>query len=115
MFEVDRSIVVVRPTQEFYDFYASIPDSPRETFSAVREDMHAYLLPKMETKEPASSFISDDLAHTIFEWELMLREIDDLHWPPNRTKVDDLLEWFEIQVVPLVVDTSKDEINRHRM
>jgi len=105
MFEVDRSIVVVRPTQAFYDFYVSLPDSARETFAEVREYTHSYLLPKIETKEPPSSLIPDGLAHTIFEWELMLREIDDQHWPKNRTKVDDLLEWFEIQVVPLVVDT----------
>ena len=115
MFEVERSIVVAKPTQAFYDFYLSMPDSPRETFSAVREEMHSYLLPKIETKEPASSVIPDGLAHAIFEWELMLREIDHQHWPPNRTKVDNLLEWFEIQVVPLVIDTSEDEINRHRM
>ena len=103
MFEVDRSIVVVRPTQAFYDFYVSLPDSPRETFAEVRENAHSYLLAKIETKEPPSSVIPDGLAHAIFEWELMLREIDDQHWPKERTKIDDLLEWFEIQVVPLVV------------
>lgn len=113
MFEVDRSIVIVRPTQAFYDFYVSLPDSARETFAEVREYTHSYLLPKIETKEPPSSLIPDGLAHTIFEWELMLREIDDQHWPKNRTKVDDLLEWFEIQVVPLVVDTLDDELNKH--
>jgi hypothetical protein len=32
----------------------------------------------------------------------MLRDIDDQHWPKNRTRIDDLLEWFEIQVVPLL-------------
>ncbi len=115
MFEVDRSIVVVRPTQAFYDFYTSLPDSTVETFAAVREDTHAYLLPKIETKEPPSSFIPDGLAHTIFEWELMLREIDHQHWPKNRNRVGDLLEWFEIMVVPLVVDTSEDELTRQMM
>lgn len=115
MFEVDRSIVVVRPTQAFYDWYVSLPDSPIETFAEVREETHSYLLPKIETKVPSSSIIPDDLAHTIFEWELMLRMIDDKHWPPNRTKIDDLLEWFEIQVVPLVVDTLEDDLNRQLM
>jgi len=115
MFEVDRSIVVVRPTQAFYDWYTSLPDSPKETYAAVREHTHSYMLPKLEAKEPASTVIPDGLAHSIFEWELMLREIDHQYWPPNRTKVDDLLEWFEIQVVPLVVDTSEDELNRHRL
>ena len=113
MFEVDRSIVVVRPTQAFYDLYKSLPDSPKKTYATVREEAHSYMLPKIETKESPSTVIPDGLAHTIFEWELMLREIDDQHWPKNRTKVDDLLEWFEIQVVPLVVDTLDDELNKH--
>jgi hypothetical protein len=69
-------------------------------------------LPKIETKEPPSEIIPDDLAHAIFEWELMLHEVDDQYWPPNRNKVDYLIEWFEIQVVPLVIDTSEGELNR---
>ena len=114
MFEVDRSIAVVRPTQAFYDWYKSLPDFPEETYAAIRENSHSYLLPRIETKEPPSTVISDDLAHSIFEWELILREIDHQYWPPNRTSIDELLEWFEIQIVPLVVDTSEKEINRHR-
>jgi hypothetical protein len=73
------------------------------------------MLPKIEAEEPPSEIIPDDLAHAIFEWELMLHEIDHQYWPPNRTKVDNLIEWFEVQVVPLVVDTSEDELNRHRL
>lgn len=115
MFEVDRSIVIVRPTQAFYDFYVALPDSAIESFAMVREDTHSYLLPKIDMKERPSSLISDSLAHTIFEWELMLREVDHQHWPANRTRIDDLLEWFEIQVVPLVVDTSEDELTRQIM
>ena len=115
MFEVNRSIAVLRPTQAFYDWYVLLPDSPKDTFAAVREETHSYLLPKIETKEPSSKVIPDELAHTIFEWELILREIDDENWPPSRTKTSDLLEWFEIQIVPLVVDTSEDDLNRHRM
>lgn len=115
MFEVDRSIVVVRPTQAFYDLYTSLSESPYETYAEIREHSHSYLLPKIETKEPPSSLIPDDLAHAILECELMLREIDDQYWPPDRARVDALLELFEIQVVPLVVDTSEDELNRHRL
>lgn len=112
MFEVNRSIVVVRPTHAFYDWYMSLPNSRKETYAVFREESHSYLFPKIETKESPSTLISDDLAHAIFEWELMLHEIDHQHWPPNRTRIDDLLEWFEIQVVPLIVDTSEDELNR---
>lgn len=113
MFEVDRSIVVVRPTLAFYDWYISLPDTPKETFAAFREYTHSYMLPKIETRDPPSEIIPDDLAHAIFEWELMMHEIDHQHWPPNRNKVENLIEWFEIQVVPLVIDTSEGELNRH--
>lgn len=44
-----------------------------------------------------------------------MREIDDQYWPTNRNMIDSLLEWFEIQVVPLVIDTSDDELERHGM
>ena len=115
MFEVNRSIAVVRPTQAFYDWYVSLPDTPKETFAEVREDRHSYLLPKIEANEPPSKIISDGLAHTIFEWELMLRLIDVEYWPADRTKIDNLLEWFEIQIVPLIVDTSEDNLSRQRM
>ena len=79
----------------------------------LEKTLTPYLLPKIETKESPSTVIPDDLSHAIFEWELMLHEIDHPHWPPNRTRIDDLLEWFEIQVVPLIFDTSEDELNRH--
>jgi hypothetical protein len=115
MFEVDRSILVVRPTQAFYDWYISLPDSPKESFAELRESTHSYMLPKIVANKPPSEIIPDDLAHAIFEWELMLHEIDHQYWPPNRTKVDNLIEWFEIQVVPLVVDTIEDELTRHRL
>ena len=115
MFEVNRSVVVLRPTQAFYDLYASLPDLVIKSFAVIREDTHSYLLPKVDTKEQPSKIIPDALAHTIFEWELMLRDIDDQHWPKNRTRIDDLLEWFEIQVVPLVVDTSDDELTKDIM
>ncbi|MBC8392195.1 hypothetical protein [Desulfobacula sp.] len=113
MFEVNRSIAIVRPTQAFYDLYKSLPDFPGETYATIREYSHSYLLPRIETKEPPSTVISDDLAHSIFEWELILREIDHKYWPQNRTSIDELLEWFEIQIVPLVVDTSEKELNRY--
>ena len=112
MFEVNRSVVVLRPTQAFYDFYTSLPKKTLESYAVVREETHSYLLPKIDTKERASKIIPDTLAHSIFEWELMLREIDHQHWPKDRTRADDLLEWFEIQVVPLVVDTSEDELKK---
>lgn len=112
MFEVNRSIVVVRPTLAFYDWYITLPDSPKETFASLREYAHSYMLPKVETKEPPSEIIPDDLAHAIFEWELVMHEVDDQYWPPNRNRVDYLIEWFEIQIVPLVIDTSGDELNR---
>ncbi|CAB1055938.1 hypothetical protein D1BOALGB6SA_672 [Olavius sp. associated proteobacterium Delta 1] len=43
MFEVDRSIVVVRPTLAFHDWYISLPDSPKETFAGLREYTHSYM------------------------------------------------------------------------
>ena len=115
MFEVDRSIVVVRPTQAFYDLYVSLPGSLKETYAEIREHSHSYLLPKIEVKQPPSTLIPDELAHAILEFELIFHEIDDQYWPKDRTRVDILLEFFEVQVVPLVVDTSEDELNRNRL
>ena len=115
MFEVNRSVVFLKPTQTFYNFYTSLPDFSTMTYDEVCEDINSYMIPKSEMKDSPSIAISDDLAHTIFEWELMLREVDHQYWPSNRTTVDDLLDFFEIQVIPLIVDTSEDDLNRRRM
>ena len=112
MFEVDRSIIIVRPTMAFYDWYISIPDTPKLTFAELREESHSYMVQKIEMIAPPSKLISDELAHGIFERELMLNGIDYPHWPKDRSKVEYFIEWFEIQVIPLVLDTLDSELKK---
>ena len=105
--------MILRPTLAFYDWYVSLPEHSDERYLELGEYVHSYLLPKTEVELQPSEIITDDLAHAIFEKELMLYEIDSQYWPQKRTKVDDLIEWFDIQVVPLVIDTLDGDINKH--
>ena len=51
MFEVNRSIVVLKPTQTFYNFYTSLPDFSTMTYDEVCEDINSYMIPKSEMKD----------------------------------------------------------------
>lgn len=113
MFEVDRSIVILRPKLSFYNWYITLPEHSEERYLQLGEYVHSYMLEKTEVELLPSEIITDDMAHAIFEKELMLYEIDFQHWPSNRKKVDNLIEWFDIQVVPLVIDTLKSDLNKH--
>jgi hypothetical protein len=54
MFEIDRSLMVVKPTQHFLDWAQSVDYDEGLTLEHVREDSSAYLIPQFwENSEQA--------------------------------------------------------------
>ena len=109
MFEVNRSVLVVKPKQPFLAWALSLDDEIKDlTLESLRKDCTAYLVPEIE-------FDSDQ--HQVLEWcfELLFEEqLDGWHtepkdWPQNRN-LEMFLEWFEVEFHSLVFDLCDYQI-----
>ena len=109
MFEVNRTVLVVKPKQPFLAWALSLDDEIKDlTLESLRKDCTAYLVPEIE-------FDSDQ--HQVLEWcfELLFEEqLDGWHtvpkdWPQNRN-LEMFLEWFEVEFHSLVFDLCDYQI-----
>jgi hypothetical protein len=69
MFEIDRSLMVVKPKQPFFDWVQSVDYEQDLTLEYVREDSSAYLIPQLweDSEQPA---ILEWCYELVFEAEL---------------------------------------------
>jgi hypothetical protein len=102
MFDIDRSLMVVRPKQAFFDWVQSVNYEPNLTLARVRDDPSAYLIPElMEDSEEAT--ILEWCYEGVFEAELEAWYTDTELWPRERN-LKMFLEWFEVEFHSLVCD-----------
>jgi hypothetical protein len=109
MFEIDRTVLVVKPKQPFLDWVHSLDDESKDfTLDNAREDCTAYLVPE----------IQDDLEQRqVLEWcyELLFEEeLEGWHteskdWPQNRN-LKMFLDWFDVEFHSLVFDLCDNQI-----
>ncbi len=111
LYEVDRMVVILRPTQAFLDWVNSHAQNENEkvTLNALQEDCTALLIPPFDTLPDAEEYLENSFAE-IFENELEGWFIDPSYWPENRTyKLFN--EWFNIDFHSLAFDLAYgDEI-----
>jgi hypothetical protein len=94
MFEIDRSLMVVRPKQPFLDWVLSVDSDESITLESVREDPSAYLIPEI-CYDSDQQEILEWCYMTVFEGELNSWFTDPQTWPQKRDlKV--FLDWFDI-------------------
>jgi hypothetical protein len=109
MFEVNRTVLVVKPKQPFLAWTLSLDDEIKDlTLESLRKDCTAYLVPEIE--------FDSDQRH-VLEWCFKLlfdEQLEDWHtepkdWPQNRN-LEMFLEWFEVEFHSLVVDLCDYQI-----
>ena len=108
MFDIDRSLIVVRPKQPFLDWVQSVDYEEGLTLEHVRHDPSAYLIPEVfyNDEQPA---ILQWCYEVVFEAELESWYTDPALWPQNRD-LKMFFEWFEVEFHSGVFDLCDDPI-----
>lgn len=109
VFEIDRTVLVVRPKQPFLDWVQSLDDESKDfTLENLRQDCAAYLVPEI---------LDDSEQRQVLEWcfvRVFEEQLEGWHtepkdWPQNRN-LKMFLEWFEVEFHSLVFDLCDDQI-----
>ena len=111
MFQIDRSLAIIKPKQPFVDWANSVVDEEEQySISDFSTDCSVILLPVVDSDEDAEAFIKD-IFQDLFELELSSWIVVDDMWPENRT-YKMFLEWFDVEFHSMVFDSLKDDIEK---
>lgn len=112
MFEVNRSVAVLRPKQPFIDWLRTLPggwDTPPSA-ATLADACNALLVPAHDEPEALRAYVR---AHgdTLFAAELADWCDDERLWPEDRSAAR-FAEWFDIAVFPVVTDLDEAPLER---
>ena len=111
MFQIDRSVAIIKPKQPFVDWANSVGDEEEQySISDFSTDCSVILLPVVDSDEVAEALIKD-MFQDVFELELSSWiGVDDM-WPENLT-YKMFLDWFDVEFHSMVFDSLKDDIEK---
>lgn len=102
MYFVDRSAVVLKPTQSFLEWLKSTDqDMPDLTLPQLQSNCTTLLVPEFESPEEVLGFIGEQFSQ-IFEAELAGWEIDRKLWP--QMDLTQFWNFFTVEVHDMVLD-----------
>ena len=112
MFQIDRSVAIIKPKQSFVDWVNSIPDAGDDQYTVqdFSTDCSVILLPVVDSDEHAEAFIKN-MFQDIFELELSSWMADDDTWP-EKINYKMFLEWFDVEYHSMVFDSLQDDIEK---
>lgn len=111
MFQINRSVAIIKPKQPFVDWANSVVDEDDQySISDFSTDCSVILLPVVDSDEHAEAFIKD-IFQDLFELELSSWIVVDEMWPENIT-YKMFLEWFDVEFHSMVFDSLKDNIEK---
>jgi len=107
MYEVERSLVVVRAKRPFLDWIESLPDPGHFTLEEINKDSSAFLLPEYE-----DDFEKDRLIRKYFP--VIFEEMLKGWWQvpgdyPSERNLKMFGDWFEVEFHSLVFDLADEE------
>ena len=108
MWEIDRSILIVRAKEPFLHWLHSLPDPARYTLEAVNDDRPGYLLPEYEDDKKKDGLLKKYFQQ-IFEEQLNGWWGDPEAWPSKRD-LKTFKEWFEVEFHSVVFDLIEKPI-----
>lgn len=114
MYEVNRSVIILRPKQSFLDWLCGLPGcfEPAPNLAELRENGNAILVPAVDRLDELQEFIAEH-AVELFEAELADWCEDDSLWPNPLTPAL-FAEWFDIGVHGVVTDLVEESLERER-
>ena len=111
MFQIDRSVAIIKPKQPFVDWINSEVDASHQySIQDFSTDCGVILLPVLDSDEHAEAFIKE-MFQDLFELELSSWMTDDDTWPENIT-YKMFLEWFDVEFHSMVFDSSQNDIEK---
>ncbi len=111
MFQINRSVAIIKPKQPFVDWANSVVDAGDQySIHDFSTDCSVILLPVVDSDEHAEAFIKD-IFQDLFELELSSWIVVDEMWPENIT-YKMFLEWFAVEFHSMVFDSLKDDIEK---
>lgn len=114
MYEVDRSLALVRPKEPFQKWLNGLPHNDLELeLDTMRADCTAFLLAEALEPEECVARI-DEMYEKIFEMELGSWCDDRSLWPQDRS-LKTFWEWFDVEIHSLVIDTLDEDIQNTPM
>jgi hypothetical protein len=100
--DIDRSVMVVKPKQPFFDWVQSVDYEEGLTLDRVRDDSTSFLIPPIWDSSDQHKLL--ELCYEIvFEVELTGWHTDPALWPQQRD-LKMFLKWFEVEFHSLVID-----------
>ena len=107
LYELDRIVAVIKPTQRFLHWIQQMPDNEDIELSDLREDCTALLIPAFDAPEEADQYMAT-LCEDIFANELDVWDESMETWPSDRS-FEHFKQWFDIEYHSMVFDTVDDE------
>lgn len=108
MYFVDRTAVVLKPTDIFLDWLnqnnSNLPDL---TLNQLRTNCSVFLIPIFNEPEEAMTYISEHY-HAIFTAELSSWTTDEHTWPP--INLETFWQFFELDIHDTVLDLEATEL-----
>lgn len=112
MYFVDRSVVVLKPTQAFLNWLnmlnADDADMPDLTLNQIRSNCTTFLIPQFDEPEQAVAYISEHYQR-ILDAELAGWVGDDNDLPDNRDFAM-FMNFFELEIHDTVLDLAAEPL-----
>lgn len=114
MYEVNRSIALIRPRTPFFDWLQALPGNIAEglTLDDLRSDSNALLIPPNDDAEDALAFIMER-AESLFAAELSDWCEDDALWP-GTLDADTFAVWFDVEIHTILTDLVDAPLEREQ-
>ncbi|OQS11008.1 VacJ [Chromobacterium violaceum] len=112
MFEVNRSIALLRPQAPFLTWLKSLPGGidPQLTLDALSTDCNALLIPPAEDADDARRFVQQRYRQ-LFEAELADWCEDESLWPQNISP-NLFQQWFRVEIHSVLTDLVEEPLER---
>lgn len=110
MYFVDRTAVVLKPTERFLNWLKSAdPDMPELTLAQIRTNCSVYLVPEFDEPEAVVAYF-DERYRQIFEAEISGWDIERQKWPQDMG-LQAFWEYFEVEIHDMVLDMEDADMN----
>ena len=108
MYFVDRSAVVVKPTEAFLTWLKSTGDDlPDLTLAQIRSNCSVYLLAQADTPEESAGLFGERWRE-VFSGEIASWEVPQEQWPELTPEL--FTQFFDLEFHDMVLDTDDDDI-----
>ena len=109
MWEIDRSIVVVKPKEPYIEWVHSLDEEGKKfTLTDLRQDNTAYLIPQYVDNDHREQLLAE-CYEPMFEQELAGWVTDRATWPPKRDLAM-FRQWFDVEFFNMVIDVVDEPI-----